>query len=103
VKTTAPMQYCVRPKSGTIGRFESITLEIDLLPTSADLPLGYKCKDKFLVQTIKLLQAELDLPLDYLLPGHLVPSTFYPAGGAAVNSARSRCNIAGVARGVERE
>ncbi|KAJ3365093.1 phosphatidylinositol-binding protein scs2 [Allomyces javanicus] len=66
VKTTAPMQYCVRPKWGTIGRFESITLEIDLVPTAADLPLGYKCKDKFLVQSIKLLQAELDLPLDYL-------------------------------------
>ncbi|KNE67789.1 hypothetical protein AMAG_12510 [Allomyces macrogynus ATCC 38327] len=68
VKTTAPMQYCVRPNSGTIGPHETINLEIVLQSMKTDLPLGYECKDKFLVQSIKLLPVELDLPLDYLWP-----------------------------------
>ncbi|KNE67791.1 hypothetical protein AMAG_12512 [Allomyces macrogynus ATCC 38327] len=68
VKTTAPKQYCVRPNSGTVGPREAIKVQVILQPTTADLPLGYKCKDKFLVQSIKLLQAELDLPLADLWP-----------------------------------
>ncbi|KAJ3369519.1 phosphatidylinositol-binding protein scs2 [Allomyces arbusculus] len=68
VKTTAPKQYCVRPNSGIIGPHEAITVQVILQPTTADWPLGYKCKDKFLVQSIELLQAELDLPLEYLPP-----------------------------------
>ncbi|KAJ3365091.1 phosphatidylinositol-binding protein scs2 [Allomyces javanicus] len=68
VKTTAPKQYCVRPNSGTVGPREAIKVQVILQPTTADWPLGYKCKDKFLVQSIKLLQAELDLPLTDLWP-----------------------------------
>ncbi|KAJ3369521.1 phosphatidylinositol-binding protein scs2 [Allomyces arbusculus] len=68
VKTTAPKQYCVRPNSGTVGPREDIKVQVILQPTTADWPLGYKCKDKFLVQSIKLLQSELDLPLADLWP-----------------------------------
>ncbi|KNE70340.1 hypothetical protein AMAG_14479 [Allomyces macrogynus ATCC 38327] len=63
VKTTALKQYCVRPNSGTIGPREAMKLDIILQPTTADLPLGFKCKDRFLVQSIKLMPAELSMPL----------------------------------------
>lgn len=52
VKTTAPKLYCVRPNSGRIGPGESVEVSVLLQPMKEDPPLGTKCKDKFLVQSV---------------------------------------------------
>ncbi|KAI8616221.1 PapD-like protein [Chytriomyces sp. MP71] len=52
IKTTAPKQYCVRPNAGTILAGASREVEVLLQAMKEDPPLDYKCKDKFLVQSI---------------------------------------------------
>ncbi|KAG9306441.1 hypothetical protein G9A89_003551 [Geosiphon pyriformis] len=54
VKTTAPKQYCVRPNSGRIEAGQSVTVQVVLQPMKEDPPLDYKCKDKFLVQSVAI-------------------------------------------------
>ncbi|CAI2176363.1 19830_t:CDS:2 [Funneliformis geosporum] len=46
VKTTAPKQYCVRPNSGRIEANQSVDVQ--------DPPPDFKCKDKFLVQSMAI-------------------------------------------------
>jgi len=50
VKTTAPKQYCVRPNSGKIAPNGAVEVQVLLQPLK-EIPPGYKCKDKFLVQS----------------------------------------------------
>lgn len=52
VKTTAPKRYCVRPNAGLIEAHQSVKVLILLQPMKDPGP-DFKCKDKFLVQTIK--------------------------------------------------
>ncbi|KAI8850251.1 PapD-like protein [Chytridium lagenaria] len=54
VKTTAPKQYCVRPNSGRIPPQSSAEVQVLLQSMKEDPPLDFKCKDKFLVQAIKI-------------------------------------------------
>ncbi|CAG8597417.1 6610_t:CDS:2, partial [Diversispora eburnea] len=54
VKTTAPKQYCVRPNS------------VILQPMKEDLPPDYKCKDKFLVQSVAITPERENLSLQEL-------------------------------------
>ncbi|KXS20849.1 VAMP-associated protein [Gonapodya prolifera JEL478] len=56
VKTTAPKQYCVRPNAGRIAPGESTLVEVLLQPMKEDPPADFKCKDKFLVQGIKITE-----------------------------------------------
>ncbi|KAJ5907847.1 hypothetical protein N7495_000529 [Penicillium taxi] len=54
VKTTAPKQYCVRPNSGRIEPGKQVEVQV-LLQSMKDEPApGAKCKDKFLVQSVKV-------------------------------------------------
>jgi hypothetical protein len=53
VKTTAPKQYCVRPNSGRLAAHSSTEVSIMLQPMP-DPPADFKCKDKFLVQAIRV-------------------------------------------------
>ncbi|KAI9333057.1 PapD-like protein [Zopfochytrium polystomum] len=54
VKTTAPKQYCVRPNSGKVQPGGSTEVHVLLQPFKEDPPLDFKCKDKFLIQSIKV-------------------------------------------------
>ncbi|KAJ3085659.1 phosphatidylinositol-binding protein scs2 [Quaeritorhiza haematococci] len=54
VKTTAPKQYCVRPNSGRILPNETAEVQVQLQAMREDPPLDFKCKDKFLVQSIRI-------------------------------------------------
>jgi len=52
VKTTAPKQYCVRPNSGRIESGRTVRVEVILQAMKEDPPPEYKCRDKFLVQSV---------------------------------------------------
>ncbi|KAJ3025143.1 UNVERIFIED_CONTAM: phosphatidylinositol-binding protein scs2 [Siphonaria sp. JEL0065] len=52
IKTTAPKQYCVRPNAGIITAGDTREVEVLLQAMKDDPPLDFKCKDKFLVQSI---------------------------------------------------
>ncbi|CAG8505154.1 6390_t:CDS:2 [Funneliformis caledonium] len=54
VKTTAPKQYCVRPNSGRIEANQSVEVQVILQPMKEDPPADFKCKDKFLVQSVAI-------------------------------------------------
>lgn len=60
IKTTAPKQYCVRPNSGRLGAGESCTITVLLQAMKEDPPPDFVCKDKFLVQAIKVEKEFLD-------------------------------------------
>ncbi|CAO3646190.1 unnamed protein product [Cunninghamella blakesleeana] len=64
VKTTAPKLYCVRPNSGTVPANSELQVQVMLQPFKEEPPVGTKCKDKFLVQTVSLVGElkSLDLP-----------------------------------------
>jgi len=54
VKTTAPKQYCVRPNSGRVEAGETVEVQVHLQPMQKEPPLDYKCRDKFLVQSVPI-------------------------------------------------
>uniref|UniRef100_A0A1D1Z3G6 Vesicle-associated membrane protein-associated protein C16G5.05c n=1 Tax=Anthurium amnicola TaxID=1678845 RepID=A0A1D1Z3G6_9ARAE len=54
VKTTAPKQYCVRPNSGRIEANQSVDVQVILQPMKEDPAPDFKCKDKFLVQSVAI-------------------------------------------------
>ncbi|CAG8670420.1 7604_t:CDS:2, partial [Ambispora leptoticha] len=64
VKTTAPKQYCVRPNSGRIEAGQSVSVQVILQPMKEDPPPDFKCKDKFLVQSVAITpdRETLNLP-----------------------------------------
>ncbi|KAJ1989734.1 phosphatidylinositol-binding protein scs2 [Dimargaris cristalligena] len=68
VKTTAPKQYCVRPNSGRIEPGLEIDIQVALQPVRDDLPANYKCKDKFLIQSIEVTPELETLSLNDLWP-----------------------------------
>jgi len=54
VKTTAPKQYCVRPNSGRIEAGKEVEVQVHLQPMKQDPPADFKCRDKFLVQSVPI-------------------------------------------------
>ncbi|PUU75696.1 PapD-like protein [Tuber borchii] len=54
VKTTAPKQYCVRPNSGRIEVGKQVEVQVLLQAMKEDPPADYKCRDKFLVQSVAI-------------------------------------------------
>merc|ERR1712000_79688 len=54
VKTTAPKRYCVRPNSGIIRPHDHVEVQVLLQAMKEEPPLDYKCRDKFLVQSVAL-------------------------------------------------
>ncbi|RPA81848.1 VAMP-associated protein [Ascobolus immersus RN42] len=65
VKTTAPKQYCVRPNSGKIAPNGVIEVQVLLQPLK-EIPPGFKCKDKFLVQSGLILPPDASKPFNEL-------------------------------------
>ncbi|CAG8601086.1 4252_t:CDS:2, partial [Acaulospora colombiana] len=66
VKTTAPKQYCVRPNSGRIEANQSVEVQVILQPMKEDPPPDFKCKDKFLVQSVAITPERETLSLQEL-------------------------------------
>ncbi|KAJ1568861.1 phosphatidylinositol-binding protein scs2 [Cladochytrium tenue] len=54
VKTTAPKQYLVRPNSGCVAPGASTEVHVLLQPMKEDPPADFKCKDKFLIQSVRV-------------------------------------------------
>jgi len=63
VKTTAPKAYCVRPNSGRLEPGEHVEIQVILQPMKEDPPPSAKCKDKFLVQSLQITPAMVDVTL----------------------------------------
>ncbi|KAI7863429.1 PapD-like protein [Spinellus fusiger] len=57
VKTTAPRQYCVRPNAGLIVSDTSLDIQVMFQPLGDEPPVDYKCRDKFLVQSVSVVDA----------------------------------------------
>ncbi|KZT60254.1 PapD-like protein [Calocera cornea HHB12733] len=51
VKTTSPKRYAVRPNYGKVEPGRTCDISIRMLPFVDDLNPGFRCKDKFLIET----------------------------------------------------
>ncbi|KAF9944111.1 phosphatidylinositol-binding protein scs2, partial [Modicella reniformis] len=63
VKTTAPRQYCVRPNSGCIEPGQKLEVQIQMQAMKEEPPADFKCKDKFLVQSVPVTAERQQLPV----------------------------------------
>ncbi|KAL0094723.1 PapD-like protein [Phycomyces blakesleeanus] len=63
VKTTAPRQYCVRPNAGLIKPQATMEVQVMFQPLPEEPPIGFKCKDKFLVQSVQVSDHSEDIAL----------------------------------------
>ncbi|KAL6617597.1 PapD-like protein [Neocallimastix sp. 'constans'] len=59
IKTTAPNNYIVNPNCAEIGPQSSRDIEIRRNATNEEFPPDYKCKDKFLVQSMMINEDEI--------------------------------------------
>ncbi|KAJ2758193.1 phosphatidylinositol-binding protein scs2 [Coemansia sp. BCRC 34490] len=66
IKTTAPKQYCVRPNAGRIEPGNSIEIQVILQPMKEDPPADFKCRDKFLIQSIQISPEMESMPMTEL-------------------------------------
>ncbi|KAJ2492343.1 phosphatidylinositol-binding protein scs2 [Coemansia sp. RSA 2050] len=66
VKTTAPKQYCVRPNAGRIEPGDSVEVQVVLQPMKEEPPVDFKCRDKFLVQSIQITPEMESMPMTEL-------------------------------------
>ncbi|KAF9911962.1 phosphatidylinositol-binding protein scs2 [Linnemannia zychae] len=62
VKTTAPKQYCVRPNSGRIEPGQELEVQVQMQAMKEDPPADFKCKDKFLVQSVAITAERDQIP-----------------------------------------
>ncbi|KAF9190910.1 phosphatidylinositol-binding protein scs2 [Haplosporangium sp. Z 767] len=68
VKTTAPKQYCVRPNSGRVEPGQELEVQVQMQAMKQEPPADFKCKDKFLVQSIAITAEREQLPPTELWP-----------------------------------
>ncbi|KAF9950341.1 phosphatidylinositol-binding protein scs2 [Mortierella alpina] len=68
VKTTAPKQYCVRPNSGRVEAGQELEVQVQMQAMKEDPPVDFKCKDKFLVQSVAITAEREQLALQDLWP-----------------------------------
>ncbi|KAF9116618.1 phosphatidylinositol-binding protein scs2 [Mortierella sp. AM989] len=68
VKTTAPKQYCVRPNSGRIEPGQDLEVQVQMQAMKEDPAADFKCKDKFLVQSVAITAEREHLSLADLWP-----------------------------------
>ncbi|KAJ2896429.1 phosphatidylinositol-binding protein scs2 [Coemansia aciculifera] len=66
VKTTAPKQYCVRPNAGRIEPGDGVKVEVVLQPMKEEPAADFKCRDKFLVQSIQITPEMESMPMTEL-------------------------------------
>ncbi|KAG0259097.1 phosphatidylinositol-binding protein scs2 [Mortierella polycephala] len=68
VKTTAPKQYCVRPNSGRVEPGQELEVQVQMQAMRQEPPADFKCKDKFLVQSIAITAEREKIPPTELWP-----------------------------------
>ncbi|KAG0301824.1 phosphatidylinositol-binding protein scs2 [Dissophora globulifera] len=68
VKTTAPKQYCVRPNSGRVEPGQELEVQVQMQAMREDPPADFKCKDKFLVQSVAITAEREQLAPSELWP-----------------------------------
>ena len=62
VKTTSPKKYCVRPSSGIVDPGTTKDVQVIMQAQREYPPTGLQdCKDKFLVQTVKVPEGATDI------------------------------------------
>ncbi|KAG8704891.1 phosphatidylinositol-binding protein scs2 [Ceratobasidium sp. 394] len=66
VKTTSPKLYAARPNSGIIEPGHSANVQVSLQAMHEDPPLSFKCKDRFLVQSMILTADRRSKPVQDL-------------------------------------
>ncbi|KAJ2459822.1 phosphatidylinositol-binding protein scs2 [Coemansia sp. RSA 2424] len=66
VKTTAPKQYCVRPNAGRIEPGDAVEVQVVLQPMKEEPAADFKCRDKFLVQSIQITPEMESMPMTEL-------------------------------------
>ncbi|KAG9100244.1 phosphatidylinositol-binding protein scs2 [Ceratobasidium sp. UAMH 11750] len=66
VKTTSPKLYAARPNSGIIEPGNSANVQVSLQAMHEDPPLSFKCKDRFLVQSMTLTPDRRSKPVQDL-------------------------------------
>uniref|UniRef100_A0A0E0I8L6 MSP domain-containing protein n=1 Tax=Oryza nivara TaxID=4536 RepID=A0A0E0I8L6_ORYNI len=60
VKTTSPRKYFVRPNASIVQPWDSCTITITL-QAQKECPPNMQCKDKFLIQSTKLVATSTDM------------------------------------------
>ncbi|GJJ68926.1 hypothetical protein EMPS_01272 [Entomortierella parvispora] len=68
VKTTAPKQYCVRPNAGRIEPGAELEVQVQMQAMREEPPVDFKCKDKFLVQSVAITPEREHLSAQDLWP-----------------------------------
>lgn len=80
VKTTSPKKYCVRPSSGFIEPRSNKEVQV-IMQAQREAPISYSdCKDKFLVQCIKVPASVKEV----------TPEVFDPSKGADIKQTKLR-------------
>ena len=63
IKTTTPKKYCVRPSTGFVLPQSKVPVQI-MMSSQRETPLDFNnCRDKFLVQSVKLSEEEAGNPI----------------------------------------
>ena len=101
VKTTSPKKYCVRPSSGIVEPGTTKDVQVIMQAQREYPPTGLQdCKDKFLVQTIKVADSVTDI----------TPDLFDAPGSSGLKQTKLRVVLVGppkppspVPEGVEEE
>ncbi len=101
VKTTSPKKYCVRPSSGIVDPGTTKDVQVIMQAQREYPPTGLQdCKDKFLVQTVKVGDKVTDI----------TPELFEGPGGTGMKQTKLRVVLVGppkppspVPEGIEEE
>ena len=101
VKTTSPKKYCVRPSSGIVDPGTTKDVQVIMQAQREYPPTGLQdCKDKFLVQTVKVGDKVADIS----------PELFEGPGGTGLKQTKLRVVLVGppkppspVPEGIEEE
>jgi len=63
IKTTTPKKYCVRPSTGFVLPQSKVPIQI-MMSSQKEKPQDFDaCRDKFLVQSVKLSEEEAEQPI----------------------------------------
>lgn len=87
IKTTTPKKYCVRPSTGFVLPQSKVPIQI-MMSSQKEKPVDFEaCRDKFLVQSVKLSDTEAEQPISADL--------FSKVGGKDVHEFKLRVSYGG--------
>merc|ERR1712176_38023 len=89
IKTTTPKKYCVRPSTGFVLPQSKVPVQI-MMSSQKEVPADFNsCRDKFLVQSVKLTEQEAGNPIN--------PDLFSKVGGKDVHEFKLKVGYTSVA------